>query len=70
MKQFTVTFTESELTLVLTSLERMTQRQKFLSVLAHNNARDRETQQRLESVDDIAELSDRLYRIAAQEGTK
>jgi hypothetical protein len=68
MKQFTITFNESELTLLITALERLTQRQRYLATLAHNNARDEEAQKRLESADAITALSDKLYRIAAQEG--
>ena len=65
---FTVTVTESELNLLVSSLEYMARRQSFLENLATNQGRDREALARRESAGTTAALSERLYAIGAKEG--
>jgi hypothetical protein len=63
---FTVTVTESELTLLITSLAYMEKRQLFLATMASNQCRDKESLARRESAGTTAKLSERLFAIGAQ----
>jgi hypothetical protein len=65
---FEVTLSESELNLLVSSLEYMASRQSFLENLAINQGRDREALARRESAGTTAALSERLYAIGAKEG--
>jgi len=65
---FTVTVTESELNLLVSSLEYMEKRQLFLATMAANQGREKESLARRESAGTTAALSEKLYAIGAKEG--
>jgi hypothetical protein len=63
---FTLTLSESELTLLISSLSYMENRQLYLSNIAKNRGRTKEAEARLESAATTAKLVERLYAIGAQ----
>jgi hypothetical protein len=66
-REFLLKVTETELTLLVTSLEYMERRQLFLATLASNQGRDKESLARRESAGTTAKLSERLFAIGADE---
>jgi hypothetical protein len=69
-RQFTLTVTETELTLLCSSLEYMGRRQLYLATLAANQGREKERLARIESAGTAVKLSERLYAIGAKEDYK
>jgi hypothetical protein len=69
-ESFTVTVTESELTLLVSSLSYMENRQLFLANLASNQGREKEALARRESAITTVTLSEKLYAIGAKEGPR
>ena len=66
-REFTIRVTETELNLLLSALEHLGRRQRFLANLATNQARENEARARTEAAAATVKLSERLYAIGAQE---
>jgi hypothetical protein len=67
---FSVTVTESELTLLISSLAYLEKRQLFLANMATNQGREKEALARRESAATTVQLSEKLYAIGAKEGPR
>jgi hypothetical protein len=64
---YEISVTESELTLLCSSLEYMERRQLFLATLAGNQGREKEQIARIESGGTTVRLAEKLYAIGAKE---
>jgi hypothetical protein len=64
-KRYVLSVTETELTLLCSSLEYMERRQLYLANLASNQGREKERLARIESAGTTVKLSERLYAIGA-----
>ena len=65
-REFALRVTQTELTTIVAALEYWERRQLFLSNLARNHGREKESVVRLESSATTAALSERLQVIGAQ----
>jgi hypothetical protein len=67
---YTVIVTESELTLLVSSLAYMEKRQIFLSNLESNQGREKAALARLKTAAATVQLSDKLCTVGARKGTR
>ena len=65
-REFALTVTQTELTMLVTALEYLERRNLFIATLADNQAREKEAVARRESAALASALSERLYAVGAE----